>query len=172
MPGALRIGVNALFLIPGGVGGTEIYLRNLLAALAETDRDNQYFVFLNTETRDARPALTPAAPNFHAVPCGVRAVHRPARLLWEQICLPAQIAFRRLDALFSPGFTSPLAAPGCAKVTVIHDLQHVRQPQNFGRLELGAWRALVWISARFSRRIVTVSESSRRDILEFYGLAS
>ena len=28
-----RIGVNALYLIPGGVGGTEIYLRELLAAL-------------------------------------------------------------------------------------------------------------------------------------------
>jgi len=27
----LRVGVNALYLIPGGVGGTEIYLRGLLA---------------------------------------------------------------------------------------------------------------------------------------------
>ena len=32
-----RIGVNALYLIPGGVGGTEIYLRELLKALAEID---------------------------------------------------------------------------------------------------------------------------------------
>ena len=30
----LRIGVNALYLIPGGVGGTEIYLRNLLETVA------------------------------------------------------------------------------------------------------------------------------------------
>ena len=29
----LRIGVNALYLIPGSVGGTEIYLRNRLAAI-------------------------------------------------------------------------------------------------------------------------------------------
>ena len=29
----LRIGVNALYLIPGGVGGTEIYLRGLLDGL-------------------------------------------------------------------------------------------------------------------------------------------
>ncbi len=34
----LRIGVNALYLIPGGVGGTEIYLRSLLAALAQIAR--------------------------------------------------------------------------------------------------------------------------------------
>ena len=37
----LRIGVNALYLIPGGVGGTEIYLRGLLGALAEIDVENR-----------------------------------------------------------------------------------------------------------------------------------
>ncbi len=46
----IRIGVNALYLIPGGVGGTEIYLRNLLRALAEIDSENQYIVFTNRET--------------------------------------------------------------------------------------------------------------------------
>ena len=41
MPSRLRIGVNALYLIPGGVGGTEIYLRNLLGALSEIDRRSE-----------------------------------------------------------------------------------------------------------------------------------
>ena len=170
MAGVLRIGVNALFLIPAGVGGTEIYLRSLLAALAEIDTENEYFVFINAETAAGEPPLTPAAANFHAVRCRVRAANRPARLLWEQFCLPAQAAARKLDVLFSPGFTSPLVTLGCPKVTVIHDLQHVRQPQNFGRLELAAWRATVWASAHFSRQLVTVSENSRCDILEVYGV--
>jgi hypothetical protein len=60
----LRIGVNALYLLPGGVGGTEIYLRNLLAALAEIDAVNQYLVFVNRETAAAEPPLVPPAPNF------------------------------------------------------------------------------------------------------------
>ncbi len=34
MPGGLRIGVNALYLIPGA-WGTEIYLRSLLQAMSE-----------------------------------------------------------------------------------------------------------------------------------------
>ena len=38
-----RIGVNALYLIPGGVGGTEIYLRELLAALARIDYVERIF---------------------------------------------------------------------------------------------------------------------------------
>jgi len=48
----LRIGVNALYLIPGGVGGTEIYLSNLVRALAEIDSANEYFLFTNLETGD------------------------------------------------------------------------------------------------------------------------
>ena len=73
----LRIGVNALYLIPGGVGGTEIYLRSLLAALAEIDRTNPYVVFTNRETG---PDLVPPQANFTCVPQAVRAVNRPARL--------------------------------------------------------------------------------------------
>lgn len=166
----LRIGVNALYLLPGGVGGTEIYLRNLLAALAEVDRANEYFVFVNRETDAAEPPLVPGAANFRAVRTGVRAANRPGRLLWEQTGLPWAARRLGLQVLFSPGFTSPLVCP-CPKVTVIHDLQHKRQPQNFGRLELLAWRAAVWASARWSRDVITVSESSRRDIVEVYGAA-
>ena len=59
-----RIGVNALYLIPGGVGGTEIYLRSLLAALARIDSSNQYVVYSNRETG---PNLAPAASNFLSV---------------------------------------------------------------------------------------------------------
>jgi glycosyltransferase involved in cell wall biosynthesis len=166
MPARLRIGVNALYLIPGGVGGTEIYLRNLLAALARIDRRNRYFVFTNRETG---AGLCPRAGNFEAVPGAVRARIRPLRLLWEQLVLPAQASRLDLDVLFSPGFTSPLLCRA-AGVAVIHDLQHRKQPENFGFLERRAWDFSVWGSVRRSRRIITVSESSRRDIIEAYAV--
>jgi glycosyltransferase involved in cell wall biosynthesis len=170
MAGGLRIGVNALFLLPGGVGGTEIYLRNLLAALSEIDSQNRYSIFVNVETAAARQPLSPEAANFEQVTCPMRARNRTVRLLWEQAVLPFQMAAKRLDVLFSPGFTSPLLTLACPKVTVIHDLQHVRQPHNFGSVERAAWRASVWTSAHFSKRVVTVSESSRRDVLDVYGI--
>jgi hypothetical protein len=85
MPSRLRIGVNALYLIPGGVGGTEIYLRNLLGALAEIDRRNEYFVYLNKETG---LDLCPRQANFAPVETGVTASFRPGRLIWEQLRLP------------------------------------------------------------------------------------
>ncbi len=166
MPTPLRIGVNALYLIPGGVGGTEIYLCRLLEALARIDDRNRYFVFTS---REAGGAICPAAPNFEAVVSRMPARFRPGRLIWEQTGLPIQTIKRRLDVLFSPGFTSPLVARG-KRVTMIHDLQHKRQPENFGFLERAAWNCSVWQSVKSSDLLLTPSETSRNDVLAVYGV--
>ena len=168
MPSPLRIGVNALYLIPGGVGGTEIYLRNLLAALAEIDERNEYFVYLN---RESDKDVCPSAANFHAVDTGVQAASRPRRLAYEQTGLALRSFRDRLDVLFSPGFTSPIWSRG-RRVTVIHDLQHKKQPKNFGLLERLAWNVTVRASAQRSSLLITVSKQSRKDLLEAYGLAA
>jgi glycosyltransferase involved in cell wall biosynthesis len=161
-----RIGVNALYLIPGGVGGTEIYLRGLLAALAEIDTANQYFVFTNRET-DA--GLTPARPNFTAAPQPIRAASRPVRILWEQTALPLAAARLQLDVLLNPGFTAPLWA-GCPQVTVFHDLQHVRHPEYFRWFDLPFWRVLLFGSAHVSRTLLASSPATAADLLRHYRL--
>jgi len=159
-----RIGVNALYLIPGEVGGTEIYLRELLAALARVDRENEYFVFTNFETA---ADLVPRAAKFHYKPQAVRARWRPARILWEQLVLPLEASRYRLDVLFNPGFTAPILA-SCACVTVFHDLQHKRHPEHFRWFDLPFWRLLLWASARRSRRLIAVSQATRADLERLY----
>ena len=161
-----RIGINALYLIPGGVGGTEIYLRRLLAALAGIDRENEYFVFTNLETQ---ADLIPRQSNFHWKPQAVRARFRPARMLWEQTMLPLEAARYRLDVLFNPGFTAPVLAP-CPSVTVFHDLQHKRHPEYFRWFDLPFWKLLLWASAHRSRRLIAVSEATREDLVRMYRL--
>jgi len=163
---ALRIGVNALYLIPGGVGGTEIYLRSLIDALADIDDTNQYILFTNRETGDS---LLPRAANFRSVPQPVAATNRPARLLWEQTKLPLQAWKWRLNVLVNPGFTAP-AVCGCRQVTVFHDLQHKRHPRYFRWYELPFWNLFLAMSARVSDRLIAVSESTREDLLLFYKL--
>jgi glycosyltransferase involved in cell wall biosynthesis len=161
-----RIGVNALYLIPGGVGGTEIYLRELLAALASIDTTNEYFVFTNLETGQD---LTPRQANFHWKPQAVHATFRAARIVWEQTVLPMEAWRYSLDVLFNPGFTVPLAAQ-CALVATFHDLQHKRFPEYFRWFDLPFWRFLLWASAHRSRRLIAVSEATRADLLRFYRL--
>ncbi len=162
----MRIGINALYLIPGGVGGTEIYLRSLLAALAAIDRTNRYFVFTNSETG---PDLVPKAPNFAAVPQPVHAASRPARIVWEQCALPLGVLRRGLDVLLNPGFTAPLLC-SCPQVTVFHDLQHKRHPEYFRWFDLPAWQFFLFWSAQVSRLLLADSEATARDLFHFYRL--
>ena len=162
----LRIGINALYLIPGGVGGTEIYLRGLLAALAEIDTVNQYFVFTNRETG---PSLAPKRTNFTPVPQSVRAVSRPARLLWEQTALPLAAVCLSLDVMLNPGFTAPLLC-GCPQVTVFHDLQHKRHPEYFRWFDLPFWRFFLYWSSQVSRLVLADSPATAADLRRFYRL--
>jgi glycosyltransferase involved in cell wall biosynthesis len=162
----LRIGVNALYLIPGGVGGTEIYLRGLLRSLAEIDGVNRYFVFTNFETG---ADLVPKAPNFEHVPQPVRAVFRPGRLAWEQAILPIHAARLKLDVLLNPGFTAPLVC-GCPQVTVFHDLQHKRHPEYFRWFDLPFWNFFLFWSAHLSRLLLADSDETASDLGRFYRL--
>ncbi len=162
----MRVGVNALYLIPGGVGGTEIYLRHLLRGLSEVDGQTEFLVFTNRETDSS---VAPDAPNVRVVPQAVKATVRPARIAWEQTLLPLCAARNGVDVLLNPGFTAPLVAP-CPSVTVFHDLQHKRHPEHFRWFDLPFWRVLLYAAAQRSERLIAVSEATRADLLRYYRL--
>jgi glycosyltransferase involved in cell wall biosynthesis len=160
----IHIGINALYLIPGGVGGTEIYLRSLLAALEEVDRTNRYTVFAN---RECGTELAPRG--WQTVVLPVRAGNRPWRLIAEQTALPRAARRCGIDVLLNAGFTAPALAP-CPQVTVFHDLQHKRHPEHFRWFDLPAWRIMLRLSAMRSHRVIAVSKATATDLQRYYGL--
>jgi glycosyltransferase involved in cell wall biosynthesis len=162
----MRIGINALYLIPGGVGGTEIYLRELLAAFARIDSENEYVVFTNRETESS---IVPAQDTFTHSPQEVSASSRPARILYEQLILPASLRRLEIDVLFNPGFTTPLLTRA-RRVTTFHDLQHKRHPEYFRWFDLPFWQMLLWLSAHASHEVIAPSEATRKDLLHYYRL--
>jgi glycosyltransferase involved in cell wall biosynthesis len=164
----VRIGINALYLIPGKVGGTETYLRKLVHGLAQVDGDNEYLLYTNRENAGS---FSLTAPNFREVRCPLRASFRPARLAWEQSVLPLQARRDRVDVLHSPGYTAPLVL-GCAGVVTIHDMNYHFFPADWGRAALVAHRLLIPLVARRTTRILTVSEASRQAIGTVLGVAS
>lgn len=160
----MRIGVNALYLIPGGVGGTEIYLRRLLEALGALDAPHQFVIYTNRET-----GVDLAPEHFVKRVQPVQARNRPWRIAWEQTGLPLALRRDQVDVLLNPGFTAPLLAP-CPQVTVFHDLQHLRHPEHFRWFDLPFWRMLLNGSARRSHRLIAVSEATRADVEKHYGV--
>jgi glycosyltransferase involved in cell wall biosynthesis len=160
----LRIGVNALYLIPGEVGGTEIYLRSLLAALARVDDRNEYFVYVNAETAGH---IAIESGRFHVVECRVRAGFRPWRIAWEQTALPWRLWLDRIDVVLNPGFTAPVLLGG-RSVTVFHDLQHKKHPEFFRWFDLPFWNLMLWLAAVRSRALIAVSQATADDLRRYY----
>ncbi len=161
----MRIGINSLFLVPNKHGGTEHYVRNLLESLSQIDRENQYFIFTNSENAGT---FNIAQDNFSEVKCGFSARYKPLRVLWEQTILPFYVSRYKLDVLFSPVYVSPmLKLSNCRYVVVIHDMMSRRYPENYPKAQLIYLRTLLLLSARKADRIITVSENTKGDIVNF-----
>jgi glycosyltransferase involved in cell wall biosynthesis len=164
----LRIGINALFLIPGKVGGAEFYLRYLVDGLTRVDRDNIYFLFLSEESASTFQGLP---DNFQPIRCPVRASWKPGRILWEQVFLPYKAREIRLDVFHSTNYVSPVFLP-CYSVVTIHDANYVHFPDSFSLPELWGWKLLVPLSARSADSIIAASKTASRDIVEAFGVSS
>lgn len=90
---------------------------------------------------------------------------------WEQGRLAAALRKDRPDVLFAPGYTAPVVQR-IPTVLVIHDVSFLAHPEWFGRREGLRRRLLVRLSARRARRILTVSEFSRDEIVGRLGIAA
>ncbi|WP_026369124.1 glycosyltransferase family 4 protein [Kallotenue papyrolyticum] len=91
-----------------------------------------------------------------------------ARILWEQALAPGRLLLDRPQVLLCPLNVVPLLAP-CRSVVTIHDLAFLRfrlhTPAK--RLYLAAFTRL---SVRRAAHVITVSEFTRREVLELLHL--
>ncbi len=163
----MRVGINSLFLIPEGVGGSETYLRNLIRELPALDPAIAYTLFTNRE--NAGTFEVPAGANVREVPCPVRAVRRPERLAYEYGLLPVRAQRHHLDVLFSPGFTAP-ARRGYASVVNILDMQPEDMPENFTPFYHFVHTRLMRRAARSAAHVLTLSEHAKRRIVAVYNI--
>jgi len=64
----MRVGINALFLIPSEVGGSEIYLMELLTALVAKFPSLELVVFTNIENHEMFTQHFGSKPQVSFVP--------------------------------------------------------------------------------------------------------
>jgi glycosyltransferase involved in cell wall biosynthesis len=93
---------------------------------------------------------------------------RPLSLL-DPIWLSYQLAARRPSVFFSPGFNPP-AVCRVPLVITIHDLAHIQLPCFSTYRRRFYYEYLVRPASNRARRVITVSEYSRREILRWTGL--
>ncbi len=138
--------------------GDETYVRNLLRELA--------FLVEEAEIR-----LVAVTRHPELVPPGVEAVELSARLQELRMALTLPRALRRLGAsLCHTQYALPLRPP-CPCVVTVHDLSFARDPALMDRKDRFVFRRMVPRAVRKAARVLTVSERTKRDLVELYGVA-
>jgi glycosyltransferase involved in cell wall biosynthesis len=152
----VRIGIDARKLHDFGIG---TYIRNLLKQLARLDRETEFVVLVRPADVATVAAL---GRNFRAV-----AERAPNYSLSEQIRIPLALRRERVTLFHAPHYVLPPLVR-CRSVVTIHDCIHLMFPQYLpNRLALAYARTSIVLAARRATRVLTVSESSKRDILRF-----
>jgi glycosyltransferase involved in cell wall biosynthesis len=156
----LRIAIDA-HSVGTGLGGNESYATNLIEALAEIDQKNQYTLYVTR--REAVERFQNRWPNF-----SVRSTLPHTPLIRIPLTLSAELRRNPVDVLHVQ-FTSPPFSP-CPVVVSIHDLSFEHLPQTFKWRSRKQLRITVRRSAREATRVIALSEFTRRDIVDSYGV--
>jgi len=94
------------------------------------------------------------------------------RKLWTQFALPLNLYFirPRPDVFFSPTHYAPRFSP-IPTVISIMDLSYIHFPEMFKRLDLYQLRNWTAYSVRNAKRVLTISQASKDDIIREYHVA-
>lgn len=170
MPSPVRsVGLNALFLDPGGSGGPETYLRQLAPALAD-EFPSVHFSVVTTLKGAAALRQDGWSHRFsiHALPADE--YQRGRRQFAEQILLPLLARSRRWDVLHSLASVAPIRTP-IPSVITLHDVTFMRL-RTFSAVTTFGMRQVIQRAARNANALLTGSAAARDEICDVLGLTT
>jgi glycosyltransferase involved in cell wall biosynthesis len=156
----MHIGIDAR-LTYYRTGGISTYIARLIQALEYLDTHNHYTIF---QSRKARERL--ASGQFASAKLWTPAHHR-----LERIALSAELIRHNLDVLHSPDFIPPIHGAHRHVITV-HDLTFLHYPQYLTADSRSYYNDQITAAVRHADHILTISESSKRDIVEMLKVPS
>ena len=163
---ATHVGVNAhLLSLAEGYrsAGITSYIFHLLRHLPGVAEEMEYTVFLSEKRYSGGSGL-------HLQLSRLPTNRPPVRILWEQTLLPWIARREGIDLLHNMAFVGPLAS-SCPFVVTVHDLSFVFFPHSFRSLRRSYLRVFARMSVRRARRVIAVSESTKNDLVQIYGIS-
>ncbi len=166
----MRAGINAQLLYLSNsyrAAGISRYIHQLLAHLRLlASEEDQLVAFTGRWTLPAELAPT---PHFRVKQSSLPTWKPQVRIAWEQLLQPPTVLGERLDLLHSTSYVQPLICPTRSVVTML-DLSFLRMPESFNRWNRSYLSTMARITARRCDRILTISESTRQDVIRFLGV--
>jgi glycosyltransferase involved in cell wall biosynthesis len=157
----MHIGIDASRMSVAMRTGTEHYTFELVAALAQLDRQNRYTLYCNQPPA----ALPPLGQNFT-----LRRIPFPR--LWTHARLSVEVALHPPDVLFIPAHVLPLGAPLRPKlrtVVTIHDMGYMRFPESHTVAQRRYLRLSTNWSVRAASQLIAISGATRDDLIHYAG---
>lgn len=166
----MNVLIDGRVLHNGAVSGIPEYARLLITHFFNCEQKNKYTIFCNSFRNEICGAsLFSKEKNLGLMEWGF-----PNKLLDLQFNLfnfPKIDRGHNFDVLFSPHFNS--ISSYAKRVLTFHDISFVRFPE-FYSFRKRIWHALQnpKLQANRASKIIAVSESTKNDLIEFYGINS
>lgn len=152
----MRVAIDARKINDFCVG---TYIRNLLHWLSRLDKETEYLLICRRSDCERLEAL---GPNFRPLPNRSKNYS-----IAEQLSVPFHLMRAGVDVFHAPHYVLPALTP-CRAIVTIHDCIHLMFPEYLpGRLAHLYARTAYWVATNRAARVLTVSESSKRDILKY-----
>jgi glycosyltransferase involved in cell wall biosynthesis len=161
----MRIGINGRFLAAKRTG-VQRAAYNLIKALVRVDHVNEYYLFTSA---DQASNSDWNFPNVTVIASNIREGENSRNHLWEQFVLPRLAMRHKIDILHSPANLAPLLYRG-KSIVHIHDLCFVVNPQWFSFSFRTLYNFVIPRLARRAAKVITNSNNSRNDLLQFCNL--
>ncbi len=154
----MRIGIDASRAFIKNRTGIEEYSYQVIKNLRNELRDSQVFLYLrkNQEVDFDLPE------NWQ-----VKTINWPR--LWTQVGLSLEMLFHPVDTLFVPAHTVPWIHPKNTVVT-IHGLEYEFCPEAYSFWEKLYMRWSIKNSCRWAKKIIAVSENTKKDLMKLYNV--
>jgi len=155
------IGINATAAFKEPRTGVEEYTYQLIKHLTMLEKAGRHRFILYS------PRTVPEGLSLRDSPFKIKQLRWPLPM-WTQIRLASEMLWNKPDVLFIPVHVLPSIHPKNSVVT-IHGLEYEYYP------EMYPWRHLKYLhwSTKYAlahaQKIITVSENTKRDLIELYG---
>jgi len=167
----VRIGIDVRCLGEGRRTGVEEYTLNLLRTIFETNKENTHILFFNSFRQSKADFLW--VKKYENVK--LKKLHFPNKLLnfifWYFAWPKIDRLIGGADLIFMPNIMFGSVSKKTRLIVTVHDLSFERYPKTFS-VRRRFWHIFVNPKKICERadKIITVSESSKKDIIDLYGI--
>lgn len=144
--------------------GVSRYIRTLITGLSKYDPGNKHTYYV----QDNRAMGLLGEGSNDDIICSEKHLSAIKRIIWEQTVLPYQVKKTAPDVFHSTVNVLPAFLGKISQVVTIHDLAFMRFPKTLTKQRYYYQKFFSSLSAHQASQIITVSESTKQDIITFF----